>query len=57
MFAFTSMGESPGTSGTPVVAVTILLVAAERLFHIGVFDPALDPRGRGDPVAAEGGTA
>ena len=32
--------------GTPVVAVTILLVAAERLFHIGVFDPKLG----GDPV-------
>ena len=32
--------------GTPVVAITILLVAAERLFHIGVFDPAVG----GDPV-------
>jgi cytochrome c oxidase subunit 1 len=32
--------------GTPVVAITILLVAAERLFGIGVFDPA---RG-GDPL-------
>jgi cytochrome c oxidase subunit 1 len=32
--------------GTPVVAITILLVAAERLFHIGVFDPRLG----GDPV-------
>jgi cytochrome c oxidase subunit I len=32
--------------GTPVVAVTILLLACERLFHIGIFDPA---RG-GDPV-------
>jgi cytochrome c oxidase subunit 1 len=32
--------------GTPVVAITILLVAAERLFHIGVFDPALG----GDPI-------
>jgi cytochrome c oxidase subunit 1 len=32
--------------GTPVVAVTVLLVAAERLFHIGVFDPRLG----GDPV-------
>ncbi len=32
--------------GTPVVAVTILLVAMERGLHIGIFDPALG----GDPV-------
>ncbi len=32
--------------GTPVVAVTILLVALERMFHFGFFDPN---RG-GDPV-------
>jgi cytochrome c oxidase subunit I len=32
--------------GTPVVAVTILLVGLERLFRIGIFDPALG----GDPV-------
>jgi cytochrome c oxidase subunit 1 len=32
--------------GTPVVAITLLLVAAERLFHLGVFDPAQG----GDPV-------
>src|SRR6266702_1555450 len=32
--------------GTPVVAVTLLLVLLERLFHIGIFDPALG----GDPV-------
>ena len=32
--------------GTPVLAVTILLVAAERVLHIGIFDPALG----GDPV-------
>ena len=32
--------------GTPVVAVTILMLAAERLFRIGIFDPALG----GDPV-------
>src|SRR5256884_6504886 len=32
--------------GTPVLAITILLVAVERLFHFGFFDPAL----RGDPV-------
>src|SRR5712675_1944092 len=32
--------------GTPVVAITILLVALERIAHIGIFDPALG----GDPV-------
>ena len=32
--------------GTPVVAVTILLLAMERVLHIGVFDPRLG----GDPV-------
>ena len=32
--------------GTPVLAVTILLVFCERVFHIGIFDPALG----GDPV-------
>jgi len=32
--------------GTPVVAITIVLVAIERLLHIGIFDPALG----GDPV-------
>jgi cytochrome c oxidase subunit 1 len=32
--------------GTPVLAVTLVLVAAERLFHIGIFDPAYG----GDPV-------
>lgn len=32
--------------GTPVLAVTLLLLAAERLFHIGIFDPAYG----GDPV-------
>jgi cytochrome c oxidase subunit 1 len=32
--------------GTPVVAIAILLVAVERLFHVGVFDPALG----GDPI-------
>src|SRR5260221_14007705 len=32
--------------GTPVIAVTMLLVALERGFHIGIFDPALG----GDPV-------
>ncbi len=32
--------------GTPVVAITILLVAAERLLHIGIFDPAIG----GDPI-------
>jgi cytochrome c oxidase subunit I len=32
--------------GTPVVAVTVLLVALERITRIGIFDPALG----GDPV-------
>ena len=32
--------------GTPVLAVTILLVAAERLLGVGIFDPALG----GDPI-------
>jgi cytochrome c oxidase subunit 1 len=31
---------------TPVLAITLALVAAERIFHIGIFDPALG----GDPV-------
>ncbi len=32
--------------GTPVIAITLLLVGAERLFHLGIFDP----RQGGDPV-------
>jgi cytochrome c oxidase subunit 1 len=32
--------------GTPVVAIAILLLAAERFLHIGIFDPNLG----GDPV-------
>ncbi len=32
--------------GTPVLSITIVLVALERLFRIGIFDPALG----GDPV-------
>ena len=32
--------------GTPVIAITLLLVVADRVFHLGVFDPS---RG-GDPV-------
>ncbi|HVF57866.1 MAG TPA: cytochrome c oxidase subunit I [Pyrinomonadaceae bacterium] len=32
--------------GTPVIAITVLLVALERLAHIGIFDPRLG----GDPV-------
>ena len=31
---------------TPVLAITMLLLALERLFHIGVFDPAIG----GDPL-------
>jgi cytochrome c oxidase subunit I len=32
--------------GTPVVAITLVLVALERLFHLGVFNPSLG----GDPL-------
>ena len=32
--------------GTPVVAITLLMVVAERTLHLGIFDPALG----GDPV-------
>src|SRR5437764_5063781 len=32
--------------GTPVIAITLVLVALERAFHIGIFDPAYG----GDPV-------
>jgi cytochrome c oxidase subunit I len=35
--------------GTPVIAVTIVLLACERAFHIGIFDPKLG----GDPVLFE----
>ncbi|MGH9453146.1 MAG: cytochrome c oxidase subunit I, partial [Terriglobia bacterium] len=32
--------------GTPVIAITLLLVAAERILHLGFFNPALG----GDPI-------
>ena len=32
--------------GTPVLAITLVLLAFERVFHVGVFDPALG----GDPI-------
>jgi cytochrome c oxidase subunit 1 len=32
--------------GTPVIAITVLLLALERMFHLGIFDPAYG----GDPV-------
>jgi cytochrome c oxidase subunit I len=32
--------------GTPVIAITVLLLALERIFHIGIFDPQYG----GDPV-------
>ena len=32
--------------GTPVIAITLILLALERGFHIGIFDPKLG----GDPV-------
>jgi cytochrome c oxidase subunit 1 len=33
--------------GTPVVAITLVLVALERVFHLGIFNPALG----GDPLS------
>jgi cytochrome c oxidase subunit 1 len=32
--------------GTPVVAITLALVGLERIFHVGIFDPAIG----GDPI-------
>ncbi len=32
--------------GTPVIAITLLLVAAEKVLHLGIFDPRLG----GDPI-------
>ncbi|HYA96302.1 MAG TPA: cbb3-type cytochrome c oxidase subunit I, partial [Terriglobales bacterium] len=32
--------------GTPVVAIAIFLIGLERLFHVGIFDPAIG----GDPI-------
>jgi cytochrome c oxidase subunit 1 len=32
--------------GTPVIAITLLLMMIERAFHLGIFDPALG----GDPI-------
>ncbi|MBV8817461.1 MAG: cbb3-type cytochrome c oxidase subunit I, partial [Acidobacteriaceae bacterium] len=32
--------------GTPVVAITLALVALERVFHVGIFDPSVG----GDPI-------
>jgi cytochrome c oxidase subunit 1 len=32
--------------GTPVIAITVLLLAIERFAHVGIFDPALG----GDPI-------
>src|SRR5262249_47699261 len=32
--------------GTPVLAITLVLVGVERIFHVGIFDPTLG----GDPV-------
>jgi cytochrome c oxidase subunit 1 len=36
--------------GTPVIAITILLMAIERLEHVGIFDPAIG----GDELAIFG---
>src|SRR6185295_8776948 len=32
--------------GTPIVAITLALVAIERIWHVGIFDPSLG----GDPI-------
>jgi cytochrome c oxidase subunit 1 len=32
--------------GTPVIAISLALIVIERLFHVGIFDPALG----GDPI-------
>ncbi|HUZ47433.1 MAG TPA: cytochrome c oxidase subunit I [Terriglobia bacterium] len=32
--------------GTPVIAISLVLIALERWFHVGIFDPALG----GDPI-------
>src|SRR5215510_13876448 len=32
--------------GTPILAITLVLVAVERIWHVGIFDPALG----GDPI-------
>lgn len=32
--------------GTPVIAITLFLMVMERLFHVGIFDPAVG----GDPI-------
>ena len=32
--------------GTPIIAITLALVALERAFHVGIFDPAVG----GDPI-------
>ena len=37
--------------GTPVLAITMLLVAAERLFHFGFFDPAARRRSGAVPAS------
>jgi cytochrome c oxidase subunit 1 len=34
--------------GTPVIAITVLLLGLERGFHIGIFDPSLG----GDPCSS-----
>jgi cytochrome c oxidase subunit 1 len=39
----------PQVLATPVLGITVLLVAFERLYHIGIFDPRLG----GDPVLFE----
>ncbi len=42
-----ALRDQPGDdSGTPVIAITLLLLAIERFARIGIFDPAIG----GDPI-------
>ena len=36
---------------TPVLAITLLLIALERLFHVGVFDPGAGRRSAAVPAS------
>ena len=42
--------------GTPVIAVTVLLVGVERVLHLGIFDPAARGRSRSSSSTSSGST-
>ena len=42
--------------GTPVLAITIVLLVVERVFHLGIFDPALRRRPRAASSTSSGST-